>query len=262
MEDRHKGDKVTQIRRGKGIKGKAPAVPKGAQKRHDWRAIERAYATGKYTQMQLGKRFGLSNVTISKRIKTDQAKDPSRWQQNLTREVSDTAAALLMQAGLERTAKNGKAAEQIIAAATVVRDVILEHRGDIKEARAANRAMLGELQAATVSKEQLRAMLAVATAEIDDPAAVAEAKEAFGRLIRLHSRVSSLQKMTDAMQKLQTMERRAFNIPDEVEKQPENVADTLTDAQLQAEIARLEAELAATRPAQADEPAPVLLTGT
>jgi hypothetical protein len=262
MKDRQKSDKVTQIRSGKGIRGKAAAVPKGPQKRHDWDAMERAFRTGKFTKTELSKKFGLALTSLVRRIKLEQTKDPTRWQQDLTKDIGHAAQALLIQAGVTATVQSGKAAEQIIAAAVVVRDVILEHRGDIKGARNVNRDMLAELQATTVAKDQLRAMLAIATEGTDDPAALAEAKEAFGRLLRLHTRISSLQKMTDAMQKLQTMERRAFNIPDEVEKQPENVADTLTDEQLQGEIARLEAELAATRPQAEPEPAPMLLTGT
>lgn len=218
----------------------------------DWLAAERAYATGHFTQVELATRIGVAPNSVHRRIKTDRLRDPTRWQQNLTKDVNTAAAALLIQAGVSRTVENGRVAETIVAAASIVRDVILEHRGDIKEARATSSDMLAELRTATNSKEQLRAMLAVATAEVDDPAAVAEAKEAFGRLIRLHGRVASLQKMTDAMQKLQAMERKAFNIPDEVQ-QDDGPADKLTDAQLQAEIDRLQAEVERTRPYQEPE---------
>jgi hypothetical protein len=70
--------------------------------------------------------------------------------------------------------------------------------------------------------------------EIELPALAAQVTE----LTKLHSRVGSLQKLSDAMTKLQGLERKAFGISD-TDGGSDPLA-TMTDAELRAEIARLE----------------------
>ena len=58
---------------------------------------------------------------------------------------------------------------------------------------------------------------------------------------KLHSRVSSLQKLTDTLQRVHGLERRAFGIADD--DTANNPLDTMSEAELETEIQRLVAAL-------------------
>ncbi len=61
----------------------------------------------------------------------------------------------------------------------------------------------------------------------------------FGDMLKLHTRISSMQKLSDAIQRTQTLERRAFGISDE--DTAADALDSMSEAELEAEIERLEA---------------------
>lgn len=61
-------------------------------------------------------------------------------------------------------------------------------------------------------------------------------------LMKLHTRVASMQRLADSMTCLQTLERRAFGLTDD--DGGTNPLDTMATHELETEIARLEAKLA------------------
>jgi hypothetical protein len=206
--------------------------------RVDWARVQRDYATGKFTDQELADKHNTAREVVNRRRRTDRAKDPTSWPVDLRADVKRATAAMLMRSQLTRTVASGTEAETVLAAAQMTRDVILQHRTEVRQAREVAAALLEELKVATLQPDALRAVLNRAAATMDDAEAQAFAAQA-RELVKLHNRVSSLQKLTDAMARLQTQERKAFGIADE--DTGSSPLDTMSEAELQAEVDRLQA---------------------
>ena len=83
----------------------------------------------------------------------------------------------------------------------------------------------------------------------------------FAEFMKLHSRVASIQKLADSLQRLQTQERKAFGIKDD--EGTSNPLDVMTERELEAELQRLGQQLAkmdaridAATAGQAEAPGP------
>ena len=70
-----------------------------------------------------------------------------------------------------------------------------------------------------------------------DQAEAARLAALLRELVKLHNRVSSMQKLADAMARVQTLERRALGIGDD--DAGSNPLDTMNEGELQAEVDRL-----------------------
>jgi hypothetical protein len=117
------------------------------------------------------------------------------------------------------------------------KQVILGHRADIRHARALSSTLMAELADVSTARPTLAAILTGVSSALDEIQLRALAAQVT-ELTKLHSRVGSLQKLSDAMTKLQGLERKAFGISD-TDGGSDPLA-TMTDAELRAEIARLE----------------------
>lgn len=216
----------------------APVKPKW--RRLDWERIRRDHSTGKYTLAELAAMHDTAEETISRRRKRDRTADPGAWPVDRSEEVRRATAALLIQASTKATISEGQAAEAVLAAAHATKDVILSHRTDAKAARSLANALVAELADVTHNKAGVARLLELAAADLDEAeraAMHAQARE----LLKLHSRAATLQKLTDAMQRAQVMERRAFGISDD--DKGESPLDTMNERELQAEIDRLGQQL-------------------
>lgn len=200
-------------------RGKAAAPAPGKRRgRVDWEAVERDYRTGKYTKVELSKLHDFNPSTLSRKVKEDQALDPTRWQEDLTEVVRQATNALLMADLVKSEVKEGqeqvKAAVQVAAAVNV--QVIRQHQYDAGATRALMMAMLAELTLATHKPGEIERLAEIMTegqeANADD---VAEARSAIKDMLDIHKRVGSIQKLADTLSKLQPLERRAFGIKDE-----------------------------------------------
>jgi hypothetical protein len=179
----------------------------------DWEAIERDYRVDTFTLRELADKHDTNAATISRRIKQDREKDPSRWQKDLTKVVRQATNAKLMAALVNNEVNKGQQEVNnvIQAAAEVNSAVILRHREDLKSTRDLAMDMLHELKLATHSPQELEALFALATQGLD-AASVASVQQSFRDMLRLHNRVQSINKLADTLSKVQTLDRQAFNL--------------------------------------------------
>jgi hypothetical protein len=234
-------DDCTPARLANGV-GTGRARPPGSI---DWHAVRRDYATGRLSNVELCRKHCLAPTTLSKRIRTDQNRDPTTWQRNLSGQVRTTTAALLIQEHTKGIVKAGHETAAVLAAAAATRDVILGHRKDVAAARRVWTGLLAELESTTTSRAQLAAMLAQASTVLDDAGRATLAAQ-HANLVQLHQRVGSIQRLADATIKLQAAERKAFGLTDE--DGGSDPLDQMTEAELEAQIAALESERVAGAP--------------
>lgn len=201
------------------------STPAGRSK-PDWDAIEASHRTGRYSDGQLAELFGVSREAIVRKRKRDQAEDPKRWQKDLREQVRQTTAALVAADAVKLESQQGhiKVTDVIVAAAEQAKDVILRHRTDIGATRELALALLDEVRLATTSPDQIAELFEKITEDISGPA-LAAAQQQFRDFMRVHSRVGSVHKLADTLTKLQTLERKAFNLDDPGEKPPKEGPD-------------------------------------
>ena len=189
----------------------------------DWEAIERDYRSGQFTDREIGQKYSISHTAIQKRAKRD------GWQKDLAGAVKAATNARLIEAEVAKVASQEVAkrvakqvanaipatVEVVAAAAQVNSDVILRHRADIGTLRTLAMDMAHELALVTHSQEEVKRLQQVLAGGDIDPDELDAARRSLDDLLRLHNRVTSAQRLADTLTKLQTMERRAFNLDDE-----------------------------------------------
>lgn len=173
----------------------------------DWEAVERDYRTGQFTLKELEAKHGPNAGTILRHARKH------GWQKDLTDAVRQATNAALVQEIIGEHCKDAQkfTTEAVLAAAEVNKSVVLQHRHDINEARGLTMDLLGELRTITLGRERLERMLEIAEEEMTEEQ-VETMRDEIRRLLSLSGRVGSLQKLADTMSKLQTLERKAFNL--------------------------------------------------
>jgi uncharacterized protein HemY len=118
----------------------------------------------------------------------------------------------------------------------MAKDVNLRHRAAARRGREVTNALLAELADVTEHRQSLGVLIERAAGALDEAEAASLAAQV-RELVKLHNRVSSMQKLADAMARVQTLERRAFGIGDD--DAGSNPLDTMNEHELQAEVDRL-----------------------
>lgn len=131
-----------------------------AKKRPDWEAIERDYRTGRFTLRELEAQHGAAYATISLRAKKE------GWTKDLTDAVRKATTAALIQEHVAQTANNAAQAQTsaVLAAAEVNKQVILGHRKQAQDARAAMEAARAKVLAMGDSVADIREAATLASA--------------------------------------------------------------------------------------------------
>jgi hypothetical protein len=183
----------------------------------DWEAIERDWRTGEFTLRELADKHKTDAATISRRQKRDRTADPNRWQKDLSGVVRQATSAQLINTLVNEKIKEGQQEvnDVVLAAAQANTTVILRHRADIGTLRTLAMDMAHELALVTHSQEEVKRLQQVLAGGDIDPDELDAARRSLDDLLRLHNRVTSAQRLADTLTKLQTMERRAFNLDDE-----------------------------------------------
>ncbi len=201
------------------------------RRRPDWEAIERDYRTGQFSDQELADKHGnvISRQAISKRAKVQ------RWQKDLTREVRQATKAKLIAEQVaekvagevaERVAKGGNATvEAVLAAAETNKQVILGHRRDVKRLSALTMTLVEQLETAAIEQDEKKR-------------------------VPLGELVLTAQRATQAIGRLQQLERVAFGLDDEEDAAAGAGVSALTDAQRAARIASLMEQAAGRRDAE------------
>lgn len=198
-----------------------------AENMTDWDAVERDYRTGKFTDRELSAKHGVSPQTISARRAADK-KRGHVWTKDLRDLIrAETDAAVIA----EMTgAARESVGEQVLAMAELGKQVIIGHRKDIRDVRDFAAGLLRELvlmpEFVDVSKSILAEVFRQAQQPLGDdesPEARTKRLEALieqqGRLRKvvydvadIHARVTSARGLADILTKLQTLERKAFDL--------------------------------------------------
>lgn len=204
--------------------------------RVDWARVQRDYATGRFTDMELAAKYSTAREVVNRRRRADRAKDPASWPIDLRADVKRATAALLMRDQVTRTITGGTEAETVLAAAHAVKDIILQHRAEARRGREVVSALMTELASVTLHRASLDMLVKRASATLSEAEATALASQV-QELAKLSTRIGGVQKLADAMARMQTLERKAFGIGDD--DTGSNPLDTMNEAELQAEVDRL-----------------------
>lgn len=186
------------------------------RRRLDWEAIERDFATGKYTDGELAAKHQTSRETIARRRGNDQKTDPRRWQKDLTKQVRDATAAMLMHEAVTKevtgTITAGHTATAILVAAEVSKQVILQHRRELQEARSLAMSLLAEVRDGAQLAEHKELLAQIVAGSGATPVDEAQARQAVRRALETGSRVTSAKALAETLTKLHTGERVAFSL--------------------------------------------------
>lgn len=194
----------------------APAPEPKKRRAPDWEAIERDYRLDKWSLRELADKHGTDAATIVRRKAKDQQTDPTRWQKDLRPVVRQATNAILTQELVNKEINAGQQQVNtaVLAAAELGASVIRRHREDLVATREAAMAMLGELNLTTHSADQIQELFEKVTEDISGPT-LAAVQQQFRDFMRLHSRIGSVHKLADTLNKLQLLERKAYDLDDE-----------------------------------------------
>lgn len=231
-----------QIQRGSSkVSAHSRGIPRGALAAEDfWRRVRRVYSTGKHTDDEVAQKFaheGLTLAALQSKRSRDRKKDPTSWPQSLQGDVAVATRAILAQ---QAVLEEGGKADAVMAAARQVANVLTVHRHDAGQARQAVMEVVGELRRATVGVDQWQTLLEACSKDLtaEERSAL---RQQFKHALALHSRAGSIHKAADALLKTQIAERKAWGVAED--PKDANPLDALNDAQLQAEITRLQDDI-------------------
>jgi len=190
------------------------APPATKRRAVDWDAVERDYRTTKLTDGELSDKHKVTREAIVRRRNKEITADSSRWQRDLTKEVRDATNALLLRETITSQVTEGhrQITDAVISAAEVNKSVILGHRKRLVDLAADADAAKGKL--------------------LELGAKVTDVREA----AVLVGAIESLSRITKTVIE---KERQAFGLEDTA---PNNPLESMSDAELQAERARLAGE--------------------
>lgn len=202
--------------------------------RTDWEAVERDYRVGKLTLREMAEKHGCTNGRICQ-----VAKEKGWTRGDLKTVVNDATQTLLvakMVDGEVSKVKQGLSTT-ILAAAELNAEIIERHRKRVTTASDVAMRMLEELDSTTTKSDELEALFEKVTEDLDQ-ASKQSATQQFRNLMRLHSRVGSVQKLMDAIKAAQVLEAQAYGLYEGKKPQDDELRN-LTDDDLMARIQEL-----------------------
>ena len=173
----------------------------------DWEAIESAYRAGLMSIREIASQHGITHGAINKRAKKD------GWERDLKAKIKAKADSLVSKREVSKQVSTEKAlSERILieANAEVIANVRMEHRGDIRRARAITNALFDELGAECADVESLRKLGDIMLDP--DENGRDRLNEIYQSIISMPERVKSVKALSDALKNLIGLERLAYDI--------------------------------------------------
>jgi hypothetical protein len=173
----------------------------------DWEMIEQSYRTGLMSVREMAALAGVSHTAIQKRAKSQ------GWERDISAKVAAKADSLVArrQVATQVASENAISERQLIeASATVIADVRMVHRGDIRKSRGLVMTLLSELESTTIDNT-----LFVELGDLlrnEDERGQDKRNDLYQKIIDLPSRVDSVKKLSDALKTLIGLEREAYGI--------------------------------------------------
>ena len=226
----------------------APALANTAAKtpgkrRADWEAIERDYRTGRFTLRELETKYEVNNSTISRRA------DKHGWTQDLSTAIKQATNAKLIQSivAAECSTAQQNAADTVLAAAEVNKQVILGHRKGLQELTSVKRALLDQIQQAAALLPDLAEVIEMVRKPDDN--GIDRANDALRKAMSRSALVDDLKKLADVDEKVRKGEREAFDLDLDPDKQtPADDSKKLSDVELALRVANLMAKTQVKKP--------------
>ena len=220
--------KATQPAPGK----KDAGIGAPVKRRTDWEAVERDYRTGRFTLRELETKYEVNNSTISRRA------DKHGWTQDLSTAIKQATNAKLIQSivAAECSTAQQNAADTVLAAAEVNKQVILGHRTGLLELTSVKRTLLGQIQQAAALLPDLAEVIEMVRKPDDN--GIDRANDALRKAMSRSALVDDLKKLADVDEKVRKGEREAFGLDDIGKPEDEGLAAMAT-----AELQRLRERL-------------------
>ncbi|EKN4192448.1 TPA: hypothetical protein ACNAMN_001325 [Yersinia enterocolitica] len=173
----------------------------------DWEAIESAYRAGLMSIREIASQHGITHGAINKRAKRD------GWERDLKAKIKAKADALVSKREVSSKVSTETATNERIlieANAEVIANVRMEHRSDIRRARAITNALFDELGAECADVATLE-KLGELMFNPDDKGQD-RLNEIYHKVISMPDRVKSVKALSDALKNLIGLERQAYDI--------------------------------------------------
>lgn len=202
------------------------------KRRTDWDAVERDYRTGRFTLRELETKYEVNNSTISRRA------DKHGWTQDLSTAIKQATNAKLIQSivAAECSTAQQNAADTVLAAAEVNKQVILGHRKGLQELTSVKRTLLDQIQQAAALLPDLAEVIEMVRNPDDN--GIDRANDALRKAMSRSALVDDLKKLADVDEKVRKGEREAFGLDDVGKPENEGLAAMAT-----AELQRLRERL-------------------
>lgn len=212
-------------------KTKTPAAPKkpaGAavpvKAQPDWERIELDYRAGIKTLRQIADEHGITHGAINKRARRN------GWERDLSGKINAKADALVSKALVSTpvSTESQIAERQVIeAAATAVADIRLAHRKDIHRARRLTNMLLDELEQQTDPNTLAMLQELGELLRREDDNGNDRRNDLYVKIISLSERSKTMKTLADSLRVVVDMERTAFGMDKEVEKQEDPLTKLL-----------------------------------
>lgn len=217
---------------------KAKPNPRGGPRKDiDWEKVGLDYRTGRFTNADLGEKYGVSENTIHARAKKHGwKKDMTAAVQNATNaaaiedKAQDYAKKLGRKLG-KKLVEGEKSAIELAAAENVL--VLREHKGIAQNMRDLSTRLFGELAALTGEPKKLDDLITMVAG--NDPLVTKELIKA----VSLPSRIASAKDLAATAKILIEIERKAHGLEDQPPPPPPKQGGVLDPEEI-AEIRRLE----------------------
>ena len=197
--------------------GKVAKKPQGQAR--DWEAVERDYRTGRFTLRELESKHGIPYATIAARAHKE------CWTRDLRKVIRQKAsAALVEELAAQGAEQDTKAAAQLVQiAAEQAKAVMSAHRTRAHALAATALDLLGELSKAALLAQEQELLAQILAGSGAEPKDEAEARRVVGKALSLGGRATTVKQLTDALAKVQEMERKAWDLEDDAPPPPPTV---------------------------------------
>lgn len=173
----------------------------------DWERIEVDYRAGVLSVREIASQQGISHTAINKRAKAE------GWERDLNAKISSKADALVSRREVSTQVSTERAVSErqlIEANAEVIANVRMEHRGDIRKARALTNALLSELESECSDVDALNQLGELLRRE--DDKGMDKLNDLYHKIISLPGRVKSMKDLADSLKNLIGLERQAYGL--------------------------------------------------
>jgi hypothetical protein len=175
----------------------------GQDKQIDWQRVEADYRAGQLSNVEIGKKHGMSEALVRKRAKM------LGWTKDLTSKVREA-----VRAGLVRDGTNSTSDEEIVQeAGKIGAEVVKSHRKDIAKARDIVDRLMRELLDISNHRLTIEDIIYSDCKSDKSP----KRREAMLRAVSLNARTVVIKDLSTALKTLTELERKAFSLDSEAD---------------------------------------------